>query len=260
MARNVSSRFLRPFFVKGAANVFLYQFQLFKKTINRRSGLRLRLMSQFQLSCQRLMEEWMNVPVAPNTGLEVRVSIFGLPGYLKKYNKQSRPKKHFNEVNHGLKEYCVRDSMPMISFREQIALLFVVLSDLGNTGSTTGLASFMAKNRKPQDCITHELKTISICAESTICLFLRELWKKCFLILDTSTLESIRSYGYSTGARIQKVEPRNCCMSSRNASADLRQKLRAKGQKEKGQRTCRPTLLKKEERRGPRLQREHGKV
>ena len=49
--------FLRPLFVKGAANVFLYRFQQFMN-LHRGNGDMLRWITRFQLSVQRMQEAW----------------------------------------------------------------------------------------------------------------------------------------------------------------------------------------------------------
>ena len=49
--------YLRPLFVKGASNVFLYRFQQFM-TLHRGSGDMLRWITRFQLSRARMQEAW----------------------------------------------------------------------------------------------------------------------------------------------------------------------------------------------------------
>ena len=49
--------FLRPLFVKGTANVFLYRFQQFMN-LHRGNGDMLRWITRFQLSVQRMQEAW----------------------------------------------------------------------------------------------------------------------------------------------------------------------------------------------------------
>ena len=49
--------FLRPLFVEGAANVFLYRFQQFMN-LHRGNGDMLRWITRFQLSIQRMQEAW----------------------------------------------------------------------------------------------------------------------------------------------------------------------------------------------------------
>ena len=53
-------RFLRPYFVKGAVNIFLYRFQQFMN-MHRGSSDMLRWMTRFQLSYQRMNESSMDV-------------------------------------------------------------------------------------------------------------------------------------------------------------------------------------------------------
>ena len=70
--------FLRPLFVKGAANVFLYRFQQF---MNLHRGNGLRWITRFQLSIQRMQEAWNDtcLPIVDVNNAEVRAFITGLP-------------------------------------------------------------------------------------------------------------------------------------------------------------------------------------
>ena len=72
--------FLRPLFVKGAANVFLYRFQQFMN-LHRGNGDMLRWFTSFQLSIQRMQEAWNDtyLPITDPNNAEVRAYIAGLP-------------------------------------------------------------------------------------------------------------------------------------------------------------------------------------
>ena len=72
--------FLRPLFVKGAANVFLYRFQQFMN-LHRGNGDMLRWITRFQLSVQRMQEAWNDtyLPITDPMNAEVRAFIAGLP-------------------------------------------------------------------------------------------------------------------------------------------------------------------------------------
>ena len=71
--------FLRPLFVKGAANVFLYRFQQFMN-LHRGNGDMLRWITRFQLSIQRMQEAWNDtyLPITDVNNAEVRAFIAGL--------------------------------------------------------------------------------------------------------------------------------------------------------------------------------------
>eukprot|EP00439_Symbiodinium_sp_Y106_P081956 s1004_g21.t1 len=72
--------FLRPLFVKGAANVFLYRFQQFMN-LHRGNRDMLRWITRFQLSIQRMQEAWNDtyLPIVDVNNAEVRAFITGLP-------------------------------------------------------------------------------------------------------------------------------------------------------------------------------------
>ena len=70
--------FLRPLFVKGAANAFLYRFQQFMN-LHRGSGDMLRWITRFHLSIQRMQEAWNDtyLPITDPNNAEVRAYIAG---------------------------------------------------------------------------------------------------------------------------------------------------------------------------------------
>ena len=68
--------YLRPLFVKGASNVFLYRFQQFM-TLHRGNGDMLRWITRFQLSRSRMQEAWDDtyVPITELNNPEVRAFV-----------------------------------------------------------------------------------------------------------------------------------------------------------------------------------------
>ena len=72
--------FLRPLFVKGAANLLLYRFQQFMN-LHRGNGDMLRWITRFQLSVQRMQEAWYDTypPITDPNNAEVRDFVAGLP-------------------------------------------------------------------------------------------------------------------------------------------------------------------------------------
>ena len=72
--------FLRPLFVKGAANVFLYRFQQFMN-LRHGNGDMLRWITRFQLSVQRMQEAWNDtyLPITDPNNAKVRAFDAGLP-------------------------------------------------------------------------------------------------------------------------------------------------------------------------------------
>ena len=61
---NYFKRFLRPHFIKGAQNVFLYRFMQFMKYNRGTMDLQKR-MTRFQLTGNRLIESWMDLTTRP---------------------------------------------------------------------------------------------------------------------------------------------------------------------------------------------------
>ena len=74
--------FLRPLFVKGAANVFLYRFQQFMN-LHRGNGDMRRWITRFPLSVQRMQEAWNDsyLPITDPDNAEARAFIAGLPAF-----------------------------------------------------------------------------------------------------------------------------------------------------------------------------------
>ena len=117
--------FLRPLFVKGAANVFLYRFQQFMN-LHRGSGDMLRWITRFQLSIQRMQEAWNDtyLPILDVNNAEVRAFITGLPA---EEQAKITPEEAMERANERLREQHAR-TIPITA--NLVALIFVSLSDL----------------------------------------------------------------------------------------------------------------------------------
>eukprot|EP00439_Symbiodinium_sp_Y106_P041681 s6772_g5.t1 len=160
--------FLRPLFVKGAANVFLYRFQRFMN-MHRGNGDMLRWITRFQLSVNRMQEAW-NDTYIPINGPEqcrgdgksqqsAQGSAPSLLDFQKKSRQNSRLKRRWKEPTIGS-----RISMPgRFRLRQTpnlVALIVVSLSDLTQEQRQV-LTSLMAhRNRVLADYNTAELHEV----------------------------------------------------------------------------------------------------
>ena len=117
--------FLRPLFVKGAANVFLYRFQQFMN-MHRGNGDMLRWITRFQLSVNRMQEAWNDtyIPIMYPNNAEVRAFVTGLP---EEEQAELTPEQAMERANNRLKDQHAR-TIPITP--NLVALIFVSLSDL----------------------------------------------------------------------------------------------------------------------------------
>ena len=91
--------FLRPLFVKGAANVLLYRFQQFM-SLHRGNGDMLRWITRFQLSVQRMQEAW-NDTFRPITDPTMQRSEPLLQDYRQKNKQTLLTKMRWTEPTNG---------------------------------------------------------------------------------------------------------------------------------------------------------------
>ncbi|CAE7374757.1 Cpr [Symbiodinium natans] len=190
-------RFLRPYFVKGAANVFLYRFQQFMN-MHRGSGDMLRWMTRFQLSYQRMNESWMDtfVPLVSENDPVVRAYVLRLP---QEEQQAITPEEALRRVNEQGRETHGR-ALPITA--NLIALLFVTLSDLTQDQRQV-LTSLMArKNRALTDYRVDELRTVYLevfCTTKTtvdnpLLAPTSAPGRKSFIVIDEGTLDESQGY------------------------------------------------------------------
>ena len=147
--------FLRPLFVKGAANVFLYRFQQFMN-LHRGNGDMLRWIARFQLSTQRMQEAWNDtyLPITDTNHAEVRAYIAGLPA---EEQGEIAPEEAMERANARLRDQHAR-TIPITA--NLVALIFVSLSDLTQDQQQV-LTSLMAhRNRALADYRLNELREV----------------------------------------------------------------------------------------------------
>eukprot|EP00439_Symbiodinium_sp_Y106_P069279 s2822_g11.t3 len=127
--------FLRPLFVKGAANVFLYRLQQFMN-LHRGNGNMLRWITKFQLSVQRMQEAWNDtyLPITDPTNAEA-----------------------MERAKNRLRDQHARTILITANL---VALIFVSLSDLTQDQRQV-LTSLMAhRNRVLADYRLNELREV----------------------------------------------------------------------------------------------------
>ena len=147
--------FLRPLFVKGAANVFLYRFQQFMN-LHRGNGDMLRWITRSQLSVQRMQEAWNDtyLPITDPMNAEVRAFIAGLPAEEQATITNDDAMERANE---RLRDQHAR-TIPITA--NLVALIFVSLSDLTQDQRQV-LTSLMAhRNRVLADYRMNELREV----------------------------------------------------------------------------------------------------
>ena len=127
--------FLRPLFVKGAANVFLYHFQQFMN-LHRGNGDMLRWITRFQLSIQRMQEAWNDtyLPIVDVNNAEVRAFITGLPA---EEQATITPEEAMERANDRLREQHAR-TIPITA--KLVAHLCLIARP--HAGSATGVDVF----------------------------------------------------------------------------------------------------------------------
>ena len=142
--------FLRPLFVKGAANVFLYRFQQFMN-LHRGNGDMLRWITRFQLSIQRMQEAWNDtyLPITDPMNAEVRAFIAGLPAEEQATITNDDAMERANE---RLRDQHAR-TIPITA--NLVALIFVV-PVRPHTGSETGVDFFDGTSEPSVGRLPHE--------------------------------------------------------------------------------------------------------
>ena len=119
--------YLRPLFVKGASNVFLYRFQQFM-TLHRGNGDMLRWITRFQLSRSRMQEAWDDtyVPITDLNNPEVRAYVTSLsPEDLATITAEDAV---LRTNERSKRQHSLTIPIPITAYL--IALMFVSLADL----------------------------------------------------------------------------------------------------------------------------------
>ena len=147
--------YLRPLFVKGASNVFLYRFQQFM-TLHRGNGDMLRWITRFQLSRSRMQEAWDDtyVPITELNNPEVRAFVTSLPA---EEQATITAEDAVLRTNERLKR---QHSLTIPITANLVALMFVSLADLTQDQRQV-LTSLMAhRNRPLADYRIEELREV----------------------------------------------------------------------------------------------------
>ncbi|OLP89146.1 Kinesin-like protein Klp59C [Symbiodinium microadriaticum] len=189
--------FLRPLFVKGAANVFLYRFQQFMN-LHRGNGDMLRWITRFQLSVQRMQEAWNDtyLPITDPMNAEVRAFIAGLPA---EEQGTITNDEAMERANDRLRDQHAR-TIPITA--NLVALIFVSLSDLTQDQRQV-LTSLMAhRNRVLADYRLNELRevyleifcTTKTSVENPLLAPSGHGGRKTFLVIDEGYLDKQEGY------------------------------------------------------------------
>ena len=133
--------FLRPLFVKGAANVFLYRLQQFMN-LHRGNGDMLRWITRFQLSIQRMQEAWNDTYIA------------GLPA---EEQGEITPEVAMERANARRQDQHAR-TIPITA--NLVALIFVSLSDLTQDQRQVLTSLMVHRNRVLADYRLNELREV----------------------------------------------------------------------------------------------------
>ena len=147
--------FLRPLFVKGAANVFLYRFQQFMN-LHRGNGDMLRWITRFQLSVQRMQEAWNDIylPITDPNNAEVRAFVAGLPA---EEQEGLTNEEAMQRANDRLRDQHAR-TIPVSA--NLVALIFVSLSDLTQDQRQVLTSLMTHRNRVLADYRLIELREV----------------------------------------------------------------------------------------------------
>ena len=189
--------YLRPLFVKGASNVFLYRFQQFM-TLHRGSGDMLRWITRFQLSRARMQEAWDDtyVPITDVNNPEVRAYVSTLT---QEEQNTITPENALAAANARMKGQHSR-TIPITE--NLVALMFVSLADLTQDQRQV-LTSLMAhRNRPLADYRVQELREVYLevfCAtrtsvENPLLAPSGHAGRKTFLVLDEGYLDTYEGF------------------------------------------------------------------
>ena len=189
--------YLRPLFVKGASNVFLYRFQQFM-TLHRGSGDTLRWITRFQLSRARMQEAWDDtyVPITDVNNPEVRAYVSTLT---QEQQNTITPEEALAAANARMKTQHSR-TIPITE--NLVALMFVSLADLTQDQRQV-LTSLMAhRNRPLADYRIQELREVYLevfcttrtSVENPLLAPSGNSGRKTFLVLDEGYLDTYEGF------------------------------------------------------------------
>ena len=192
--------YLRPLFVKGASNVFLYRFQQFM-TLHRGSGDMLRWITRFQLSRARMQEAWDDtyVPITDVNNPEVRAYVSVLTQEQQNTINTIIPEEALAAANARMKTQHSR-TIPITE--NLVALMFVSLADLTQDQRQV-LASLIAhRNRPLADYRIQELREVYLevfcttrtSVENPLLAPSGNSGRKTFLVLDEGYLDTYEGF------------------------------------------------------------------
>ena len=152
-------RVLRPYFVKGSTNVFLYRFMQFVR-FNRGSADMMKWMTRFQILLQRLMSSWMDM-LDPVTQVhpQVQAQMQADAAMTGVAPTAERIEEIMQNVN-GSMRILHQNDFPL--GENLIALLMLSLADLSQDQRNTLTSLMTHRGRVLQQYTTTELRTVFI--------------------------------------------------------------------------------------------------
>ena len=189
--------YLRPLFVKGASNVFLYRFQQFM-TLHRGSGDMLRWITRFQLSRARMQEAWDDtyVPITDVNNPEVRAYVSTLT---QEEQNTITPENALAAANARMKGQHSR-TIPITE--NLVALMFVSLADLTQDQRQVLTSLMTHRNRPLADYRIQELREVYLevfcttrtSVENPLLAPSGHAGRKAFLVLDEGYLDTYEGF------------------------------------------------------------------
>ena len=217
---NYFKRFLRPYFIKGAQNVFLYRFMQFMK-YNRVTMDLQKWMTRFQLTGNRLIESWMDLlPEAVITSPE---AIHFIQTKQQEHDREQREKAEVAAATPGAPPHVVipwSDELAVVAFRlfqdnrrqvqrlafplgdNLLALIFVSLADLTQDQRNTPTSIMTHRGRTLDQYNVQELRdlfldmfcTTKTAVENPMMQPSGMAQRRLFLVLDEGGLEGTDGY------------------------------------------------------------------
>ena len=217
---NYFKRFLRPHFIKGAQNVFLYRFMQFMK-FNRGTMDLQKWMTRFQLTGNRLIESWMDL--LPDAVITSPEAILFIQQKRQDHERDEREKAELAAATPGAPPHVVipwSDELSLMAFKQYnehrkqvqrqafplgenlLALIFVNLADLSQDQRNT-LTSIMTHRGRTldqyniqelRDLFLAMLRTTKTAVDNPMMQPSGMAQRRSFLVLDEGDLEGTDGY------------------------------------------------------------------
>ena len=213
-------RFLRPHFIKGAQNVFLYRFMQFMK-YNRGTMDLQKWMTRFQLTGNRLIESWMDL--LPEVTVTSPEAILFVQQRRQEHERDQQERAELAAATPGAAAHVVipwSDELAMVAFRQfqenrrqaqrqvfplgenLLALIFVSLADLSQDQRNTLTSIMTHRGRTLEQYNIQELRdlflemfcTTKTAVDNPMMQPSGMAQRRSFLVLDEGELEGTDGY------------------------------------------------------------------